>query len=133
MLHPSSTLLTQKSEFTSTNQHLFRWMPGASRGIVSILMRICGFTRLAGVLHHVALTDRLLHQLRACEGKITHLCKEHGENSQADPVDDAGKLESVTDCGDKERTTVLSLAVEQWGSSGGGLLCSAAAASCIRI
>lgn len=82
-------------------------MLGASHGIVSILMRICRFAKLAGMLHHVALIDRVLHQLRASEGKITHLCKEHWENSQADPVDDAGKLESITDCSDKEKTTVL--------------------------
>lgn len=77
MLHPSSALLTQKCKFTSTNQNLFRWMLGASRGIVSILMRICRFAKLAGMLRHVALIDRLLHQLRVSEGKITHLCKEH--------------------------------------------------------
>lgn len=107
MLHPSRTLLTEKSKFASTNQNLFRWMLGASRGIVSILMRICRCAGLAGMLRHGALIDRLLHQLRVSEGKITHLCKEDRENSQADPVDDAGKLESITDCRDKEKTTVV--------------------------
>lgn len=42
---------------------------------------------------------------RLGEGKITHLCKEHRENSQADPVDDAGKLECIIDCRNKGRTT----------------------------
>lgn len=76
-------------------------------GIVSILMRICRCAKLAGILHRVALIDRLLHQLRADEGEITHLCEEHRENSQADPVDDAGKLERITDCNDKRKPTGL--------------------------
>lgn len=76
-------------------------------GIVSILMRICRCAKLAGILHHVALIDRLLHQLRADGGEITHLCEEHRENSQADPVDDAGKLERITDCNDKRKPTGL--------------------------
>lgn len=93
--------------FTSANQNLLKWMLGASRGIVSILMRICRCVKLAGILHHVALIDRLLHQLRASEGKITHLCEEHREDSQADPVDDAGKLERITDCSDERNNSII--------------------------
>lgn len=36
------------------------------------------------------------------EGKIeTHLGEEHREDSQADPVDDAGKLECIVNCRNK--------------------------------
>lgn len=72
-----TTVNGESHEFISANQNLFKWMLGASRGIVSIPMRICQCAKLAGILQPVALIDRLLHQLRAGEGKITHLCEEH--------------------------------------------------------
>lgn len=40
------------------------------------------------------------------EGAETHLSEEHGEDGQADPVDDAGKLECIINCGDKTESFV---------------------------
>lgn len=81
---------------------------GAFRGAVSILTRICRRTSLAP---HTA--QRSINRQAAAsavsetvfvlsEGKIeAHLGEEHRENGQADPVDDAGKLEGIINCGNK--------------------------------
>lgn len=37
----------------------------------------------------------------------THLGEEHRENSQADPVDDAGKLECIVNCRDETEQLII--------------------------
>lgn len=120
MLHPSSTLLIEKRKFTSTNQNYSGGCSGASRGIVSILIRICRLATLAGMLHHLALIDRLLHQLWASER-----ARERPPTSAKNTERTVRLIQwmmlanwkALLTAATKKRHVLL-FVVEQWGSSG---------------
>lgn len=40
-------------------------------------------------------------------GAETHLSEEHREDSQADPVNDAGKLEGIVNCNEQTKELVI--------------------------
>lgn len=67
------------------------------------------------ILHNIALIDKPLHQLyvklfcrRVVRGEgETHLSEEHRKDSQADPVDDTGKLEGIINCKERKEWLLL--------------------------